>query len=287
MALLQGKQINIDSVVTAIENYFQNNETALEQFIDIISGGEGLNNKVQTSSNDPNPSDFLIEKVGADNTDPSISLTIALSNDKSKVNFTATLDYEYLFDLLLANIEKIYFVATGTQSIYVDTTKLLNSYILIITREGNEIYEGDEEDEYHYDPDAATITFNTPLESGERVKILVCGQSDLDLSDITTLRQEVTDALAAISAPIVNNYTGNSSYIIPDNKLLEKVVVIPSANTTAFSIGTTNGGTDILPALPINANNAAVEVLNLYGVSTTTIWFNGITSATQITIYLR
>lgn len=287
MALIEGKQVDITSVINAMETIFNASPTITEQFINALFGTNGTNNKVQTSSQDPNPPDYLVSKLNANDTDPYISLTVGLSTDKSQVLITPSLNYNTLSNILLAGIRIIPYTATATQSIYVDTVNLLDTVIVIMTREGREIYSGTLPDEYQYNADAATITFNTPLESGERIKIVTCGDSNLDNSAIASLTQQVQQALAAIQQPIINQYSTNSSYAIPVGTVLEKIVVMPTSNLTSFGVGLTNGGYEISPAVPVNANAADLFELNVYNNGGKIVWFNGITASTTIKIYIR
>lgn len=79
----------------------------------------------------------------------------------------------------------------------------------------------------------------------------------------------------------------NKKYTIPAGKLLEKIVVIPSAAIAGFGVGTTDGGFEISPALPVADSSAELFSLNIYANADKDIWFNGITSSTTIKIYLR
>lgn len=89
------------------------------------------------------------------------------------------------------------------------------------------------------------------------------------------------------NAPVSETYTANASYEIAEGKLLEKIVVMPTAALTGFGLGTGDGGFDIQPALPVDAGGAELFLLNIYAKTAKTIWFNGITSETTIKIYLR
>lgn len=88
-------------------------------------------------------------------------------------------------------------------------------------------------------------------------------------------------------SPENKSYTADSSYSIPDGRILEKIVVIPSTDLAGFSVGTALSQGDIMPALPIDANDAQLFELNIYANGAMNIWFNGITAQTTIKIYLR
>lgn len=83
------------------------------------------------------------------------------------------------------------------------------------------------------------------------------------------------------------NVSANTIYAIPEGKLLEKIIIIPSAAITAFSVGNSTGASDIMPAVPLDVNTPNLFDLNVYGYQNKSIWFNGITAAVTIKIYLR
>ncbi len=103
----------------------------------------------------------------------------------------------------------------------------------------------------------------------------------------TNSLQTQIDNINLGNAPISNIYTVNSSFLIPDGKILEKIVVIGGTSTNNFGIGQTNGGYEVMTGVPIGINDAQLFELNIYSNGGKTIWFNGITGSTTIKIYLR
>lgn len=80
--------------------------------------------------------------------------------------------------------------------------------------------------------------------------------------------------------------TGNYSYFLPDGKVLEKIIVTPIADTS-LSLGTTSLGSEIMPAMSLAANQAAIIDLGIYAQGDRTIYFNGIVSNTIVKFYKR
>lgn len=103
-------------------------------------------------------------------------------------------------------------------------------------------------------------------------------------SDITNLQTQINNI---VSGPTSKTLNENSAVTIPEGKLLQKLVVDPSGDLDAFGVGIGDGGYDILPAIPVASGDAQVFILDLYAKAERTIWINGITSQTNVKIYMQ
>lgn len=232
MALLRGKQININDVLSALENIFTTNQTALTEFINSL-GGYGANNKVQATSLDPNPSNFLVNKLTTNNSVPGLNLQIQASADNSTVSIVPQIDFAYFSAALLNNIFVTFITATGPMPTYVNTTVFdQDTLILIVTREGREIYQGTASDEYQYSSAASTITFNTPLQSGERVKFVTVDQ---------TVTVPNTVGVGAINTIEFTTVAGQTSY--QNNALIGATLIYMSMEDHPLFTGSSSDET--------------------------------------------
>lgn len=108
------------------------------------------------------------------------------------------------------------------------------------------------------------------------------GKADLDGTGHLTEAQ-----WPSILIPQTTTISANGSYTIPAGRLLDKIVVIPTADVT-FSIGTSPGGQNIQPPLLYTGGNAEVLVLALYANGADRIiYFTGINSNTTLKFYTR
>ncbi|RAJ75543.1 hypothetical protein CLV59_109157 [Chitinophaga dinghuensis] len=118
-----------------------------------------------------------------------------------------------------------------------------------------------------------------------------------NISDAIDLNQNDTLATSAavfkLASKIGNNtieeqtFTTNGRYVLRLGDLLEKIVVIPTADIS-LSIGTVSGGNDILDALPLSGNAGNVISLDLFAASTDKdVYFSGIAGSVQIRYYKR
>lgn len=78
--------------------------------------------------------------------------------------------------------------------------------------------------------------------------------------------------------------TGSSSYSVPAGTVIDKISFYDPA-LTYISIGTSVNGWQICPRFTISAGLYSVIGLDKYFATTTTIYFNGVTSNTIIKIY--
>jgi hypothetical protein len=76
-----------------------------------------------------------------------------------------------------------------------------------------------------------------------------------------------------------------TSQVLPANCLVKYVVVIPSANLAAFTIGTSFGGEQVLEAMPRDTTDKPSLGIGEYFTGTQTLYFGGITATTTIYIY--
>lgn len=82
--------------------------------------------------------------------------------------------------------------------------------------------------------------------------------------------------------------TGDGSFILDANYLLEKVIVLPPVDAPIVSIGDTDGGQEIAPETPVSALTGGVIEVNVFanGVART-IYLNGIPVNTKIIFIKR
>lgn len=80
-------------------------------------------------------------------------------------------------------------------------------------------------------------------------------------------------------------FEGDGYYDIPQNYLLEKVIVLYGADGS-LKIGTTAGGEDILPELPWTVANVDPITIDKYAKVTRRIYFTGPTAGSVI-IFLK
>lgn len=120
----------------------------------------------------------------------------------------------------------------------------------------------------------------------DQLTSILAGKATTQETD--NLQQQI-DNLSTGAAPITITTTGNYQYVIPAGKLLQEIVVLPTADLAGFSVGSTENGSDISPVLPVSASNpdSGTIMMNKYAKTDRSVWFNGITSSTTIKIYLR
>lgn len=115
---------------------------------------------------------------------------------------------------------------------------------------------------------------------------------DIILADKATVEETASlqtqiNNISTGNAPVTNVYTANSSFTIPDGKILEKIVVISDTAMANFGVGSATNGYDIMPAVAIGINDAELFDLNIYSNGGQTIWFNGIAGKVTVKIYMR
>lgn len=81
------------------------------------------------------------------------------------------------------------------------------------------------------------------------------------------------------------NLSGDGSYAIPEGTVIDLIQLVPSADLPAVKIGTTPGGEEILPEQALTGGEPSFIGTLLGGG--TTIFFNGITAPTAITIFRK
>ena len=98
--------------------------------------------------------------------------------------------------------------------------------------------------------------------------------------------QDAINGLLAIMLPDIKNVSTDLVYILPANKRLQSVIVIPSVDEIV-RVGTTPGAEDIMITTSLTAGKAFVVDCAVYSVNDTSIYITGITGDTQIFIYKR
>jgi hypothetical protein len=77
----------------------------------------------------------------------------------------------------------------------------------------------------------------------------------------------------------------DGSQLIPAGTLVQAIVVKPASDLTAFKIGTTNGGEEILSAQGVSSSGWVTINVQQYFSNATSLYFGGITSLTDIFIF--
>lgn len=78
-----------------------------------------------------------------------------------------------------------------------------------------------------------------------------------------------------------------TGFTIPQGVYIKRVLVKPTSDLTAFAMGTTNGGNEIIPPMPVTAGAEYVvfTIEKSYVSASGALWFNGITSNTDYILY--
>lgn len=82
----------------------------------------------------------------------------------------------------------------------------------------------------------------------------------------------------------VVNLTGNDTYVVSANTLVEDMVGLPTSDLAALKIGTTPGGEEIVVSQPVTSAKGVVLAINFYAIGATTFYITGITSNTTFKI---
>jgi hypothetical protein len=69
---------------------------------------------------------------------------------------------------------------------------------------------------------------------------------------------------------------------VPSDRILTKILVLPTVNLAAFKIGTTAGGEELMTTAPVPSSDWTIVDVSKYFPSGGTIYFTGITTITQI-----
>jgi hypothetical protein len=81
-------------------------------------------------------------------------------------------------------------------------------------------------------------------------------------------------------------FNADGTYDIPAGYLLEKIIVMPGADTDV-SIGTAVGLDDIQPSQTMSATRGAVVTLNLFAKALRRIYFTGLNANTSIIFFKK
>jgi hypothetical protein len=81
-------------------------------------------------------------------------------------------------------------------------------------------------------------------------------------------------------------FTTDGSLKISGGSVVDLIVVKSASILPAFTVGTTDGGTDVLTAMATTTDYDPFVVFD-YSASDHNLYFGGITSATTITVYTR
>jgi hypothetical protein len=85
----------------------------------------------------------------------------------------------------------------------------------------------------------------------------------------------------------VNLVADDTPVVFDPNVLYEYLVIQPSSDLAGFKLGTTSGGEEILPAVPITAAAGMVIPLSKFFLGSTTIYFGGCPVNVTVKIYKR
>jgi hypothetical protein len=122
-----------------------------------------------------------------------------------------------------------------------------------------------------------------PVETVNGLASLLAGKATLE--DVQNLQQQLNQLQASLVD--ILTLSTDDSYTLTAGKILEKIVVIPTADLPGFGIGQSPGGFEILNPIAIPAAEPAVISLNLYAHTNRIVYFTGILSSTTIKIYKR
>lgn len=81
-------------------------------------------------------------------------------------------------------------------------------------------------------------------------------------------------------------FEGNGSYEVLAGHLLESVVLLPGSDA-AISIGTTLGGSELMPAIDITAADGHLVTLNLFARSGRVVYFTGVPAGSTIVFFTK
>lgn len=160
-----------------------------------------------------------------------------------------------------------------------DLQKLIGMDLIGITREGVGMQNIDNTrfDYYNFDVSTGQV-FIKSAANGHEIFTFHWQRLGQSSSDKPSDEKVITQTITA---------NANYKYTIPAGYLLQEVIVTPTVNLSAFAIGNTDGGQDIMIAIPVNANDDELFSVKIYTDTDRDIWFNGITGSTTIRIYLR
>lgn len=94
-------------------------------------------------------------------------------------------------------------------------------------------------------------------------------------------------AVEDLTPVVMSGSSPTASHSMGGGKILHKVRVKGDADMTALKVGTTVGGSEILPDEALSAGTAAIYTLDFDLESPTTIYFSGLTGTWSIKIIFQ
>lgn len=105
------------------------------------------------------------------------------------------------------------------------------------------------------------------------------------VQDIANLNQRINELESIINAGKESiDQAQDFSYQVPEGMILEKVLIVPTANLS-LSIGTSDGGQEITPEQVYPANQPSIINLDWYALTNTDIYFTGVSAQTKFVFY--
>lgn len=101
-------------------------------------------------------------------------------------------------------------------------------------------------------------------------QIINNGESGLEVRN--ALNDNFTELYSSLIIPIKLTVTGNQTQAISQNTFITTISLTPSGGTPTLDIGTTNGGGEILPSMPITSFTPIV--VQLYFPTAGILYFN-------------
>lgn len=96
-----------------------------------------------------------------------------------------------------------------------------------------------------------------------------------------------TSAVVDLTPVLLTGSTSTASHSMAGGKILNKVRIKSTSALTAFKIGTSVGGAEIMAVESVAANTAAIYTLDFDLESATTIHFSGLTGTWTIKIVFQ
>ena len=96
-----------------------------------------------------------------------------------------------------------------------------------------------------------------------------------------------TSAVVDLTPVNLSGASATTSHSMAGGKILHKIRIKSTSALTVFKIGTTVGGSEILPSEAVDANTAGIYTLDFDLESATTIYFSGLAGTWTIKIIFQ
>jgi len=126
-----------------------------------------------------------------------------------------------------------------------------------------------------------TITTSGTLKADTNYLVRWNDTTGTGANTLVTLNYFNTHASASINSRTNGTFSSNTSLVIPSGYQVLSIIIIPTSTLTSFQAGTTSSGSDIIGNQAIGTSGMTFQI-NGYYPTGVTIYFQGITSSTQI-----